>query len=926
MTRKADFFCICIAAVTVLFSVSAAMGAQARPVANKPKAAAQAAAARTAPAETVSEPRSLTAPPRILVLPFQINAGPQMDRLNDELPLLLARSIEAKGMAVVPEREIYALLRSEKISSFNLQIVRDLAGRLKADAAVYGSYNQVGDAFSIDTRLVEGGDSKTVKPLFVERNKPTDLVSAVEDLAGRIALEISRRDVLAGVEVRGTKVLDPDVVLLRLNTRKGDHVDMEAIDREMRRIWDLGYFSDVSALIEPREEGLVLVYRVQEKPRIESVLIEGAKDVSQDDILAAMSTKNGTVLNEKLLAQDLQKILELFRKDGYYLATVDHRIDAGAGGAGAALVLTVVEGEKLYIKKVKIDGCTQLKESDVKDEMVLTERGMFSWFTGSGVLKEELFDRDAAAIGVYYMNNGFMDIEVGAPKVEYEKDGIVITFPIQEGTRYRVNEVGFDGDLIDTDERLREVIQFDDIAKKKGYFNLAAAQDDVKSLTAYYAEYGYAFAEVSPVPAKTEKEGYVNMVYRVEKKQKVYIRRAIIEGNVRTRDNVILRELRLTDGDQFIGSKLQRSKERLDRLDYFEVADTELVPTQKEEEFDLKIKVKEKSTGALMGGFGYSTYSSFGVSGTLMERNLWGKGYATSLQAMFSGMHTAYTYSFTNPRFNDTNLAIGLDLYILRDDFIDYLKNTTGGILRFSYPLGEYTSLGWSYRLDTYRLYDIAEDASSLIRDYEGNRLSSAAVVRITRDTTDHMRPTTGTINRIGVEYGGGLLGGDDDFIKLVAEHQTYIKLYDNHILHTRVRGSALFPNGSGVPPVFERFWMGGIENVRGYDSRELVPRDPKTNDHLGGTRMAFANFEYIYTIAPQIGVNLVPFFDIGFNYDDRQPLKWDKEIKKSVGLELRWRSPMGDLRFAYGFPLDPDRRNHRNTTGRFEFSMGQFF
>ncbi|GHV51789.1 hypothetical protein FACS1894168_4010 [Deltaproteobacteria bacterium] len=432
---------------------------------------------------------------------------------------------------------------------------------------------------------------------------------------------------IAGIEVRGTRILDADVVLMRINSRKGDALDMNAIDNEVKKIWDLGYFSDVSAAVDQRPDGLHLIYTVREKPRIESIVVEGNDEIDADDITAAMSTKTGSVLNDKLLAEDLMKIREVFRKEGYYLGTVEHRIDTRQNGAAAALILTVAEGNKLYVKEIRIDGAKEVSTGGIKAQMVLAERGWFSWLTGSGILREEVLDHDSAAIGNYYLNLGYMDVAVGAPKVDYEPDGIIVTFPVNEGIRYKLGEILYTGDLIDTDETLRKVTRLDDMAQNGDYFSLAAMQEDAKNLTAFYAEYGYAFAEIDPTPRK-KGEDVLDIVFEMQKKQKVYIHRAEIEGNTRTRDNVILRELRLTDGDLFVGSKLKRSMNRLNRLDYFEVAESELVPTGKDEEVDLKIKVKEKSTGALTGGFGYSTYSQFGVSGTIMEKNFFGKGMA----------------------------------------------------------------------------------------------------------------------------------------------------------------------------------------------------------------------------------------------------------------------------------------------------------
>ena len=900
MIKRAKLVGMCLALVFLL-PVTAGFGAQAQDNAQKDA-------------------------PKVLILPFQINAGPEQENLNDDLPGMLEQRLISRGVAVISEQAARAQMRRDRVDSLNIESARALAAKMGATAAVYGSYSQVGNAFSIDARYVEVERERLVRPLFVERNELVELLSAVDELATRINNEARRREMIAGVEVRGTKILDPDVVLMRVNTRKGDALDITTINTEMKRVWDLGYFSDISVAVEPRNDGLYLIYNVQEKPRIEAITVEGNDDIDTDDILAAMSTRIGAVLNEKLLAEDLSKIREVFRKEGYYLGTVTHHVDMRESGSGAILVLHVSEGNKLYIKEIKLDGTEQLKASKVKGEMLLAERGWFSWLTGSGVLREEMLDRDASAIVQYYLNNGFMDIVVGASKVDYEEDGIVVTFPIKEGTRYRLGEISFAGELIDTDEILRQQIRIDEAARRNEYFNLSAMQDDAKKLTEFYAEYGYAFADVLPAPQKRADEpGIVDIAYHIEKKQKVYIRRAVIEGNIRTRDNVILRELRLTDGDLFIGSRLQRSINRLNRLDYFDVAEAELIPTNKDEEVDLQIKVKEKSTGSIMGGFGYSTYSQFGVSGTIMEKNLFGKGHNLSVNATFSGRYTAYTMAFRNPRVNDTSLGFGIDLYNTEYDFYDYEKRTTGGIVRLYHPIGEYTSVMGGYRLDRYELSDFNDNAAQVIRQYTGQRWSSVLLGQVTRNTTDSYRATKGTVNTLSLEYGGGFIGGDDDFISASVEHRAFHQLFENHVLHFRTKGSAVFTNGSGDIPVFERFWMGGVDSVRGYRSRDIVPRDPATGDRIGGTRMAFANFEYIWEMAPQIGVSLVPFFDIGFNLDDKADYKWSDELLRSFGMELRWRSPMGDLRFAYGIPMDEDRNGDRGS-GRFEFSMGQSF
>lgn len=862
----------------------------------------------------------------LLVLPFQINGAKDMDKLHEELPALLSRRLEARGFRVVPQRQTVNALRGQNVSTLSVATARNLALQSKAAYAVYGSFSRTGDSFSIDARLVPSSGS-AARPYFVQKKNLIELLPAVDELVDHIAADAVGQNAVADIRIRGLKVLDPDVVLMRLNVNKGDAVDPNRINQEVKRIWDMGYFSDVSADLERGGEGLLLVFTVTEKPRIEDVVINGSDEVSKDDILAAMSSKTGSVLNERLLAEDIQKVTDLYRKEGFYLAEVTSRVEQRANAASAVLVFDVKEGKKLYIKKVAVEGLSDLDEDAVKKELALSERSILSWVTGTGVLREDYLERDSAAITAYCYNHGYIDAQVGAPKVDYAEDGITITFQVVEGPRYKLGEIGFRGDLIDTDKRLLEIIRLDDQKEKDGYFALSVMQDDIKKLTDFYSDYGFAFAEVDADTRKND-DHTLDIFYVLNKKQKVHVRRVVTEGNIRTRDNVILREMRLADGDVFDGSKLRRSNERLTRLRYFTEVDTAVVPTDKEDEVDLHVKVQDDRTGAVMGGVGYSTYYKFGVTSSIMERNLFGRGYSLALRGFLSGRSTSLDMSFINPRLYDTNLGLGYDAYALWDEWDDFRKKTYGNTLRFFYPLGEYTTIGWGYRLDQYTLYDIPDSAPHSYKDYEGKNISSVLHARLTYDSTDSReRPTRGLIGRAFVEYGGGGLGGNDNFFKPVGELQGFQTLFGNkdHVFHWRGRMGAVFKNDSKPVPVFDRFFIGGMDSIRGYDTEDLSPKDPQYGDEIGGDRIGFINLEYIWTFEPELGLALVPFFDIGYQVDSDQTDNMFSDLKKSVGLELRWRSPMGDLRFAYGYPLDKNIDGDK-LPGRFEFSMGQFF
>ena len=883
--------------------------------------------AAVAPADVSAAPSGNVS---IIVLPFQVRGdSADVGNLSTEIPKLFARSLSEQGFKVISPEQTMRLLRRQKVSDLNVAAVRNLANQSRVSYAVYGSCTLMPDhGFSIDARLVSAasGESASARPYFVQRGNLLELYPAVSELSASMAGDAVEKGALAGIQIRGLKILDPDAILMRLSISKGDTVDPVILNQELKRLWDTGYFSDASVSLENTGEGRMLVFTVVEKPRIEDVQVNGSDAVSKDDIIAAMSSKTGSVLNDKLIVQDLQKITDLYRQKGYYLAEVTYRVEERQGGASAMLVFDVKEGNKLYIKTVSVSGLETLSESDVKKELSLKERGLLSFITKTGVLREEYLERDSSAITAYGLNHGYVDIQVGAPAVTYEEDGIIIDFPVKEGTQYQIGEITFAGDLIDTPEKLNELIQLDDQKENEGYFALAVMQDDVKKLTDYYADYGYAFASVNPMTRRNG-DNVIDIEYRIDKKQKVYIRRVTTEGNIRTRDNVILREMRLGDGDLFDGAKIRRSNERLNRLRYFSAVDTEVLPTDQPDEVDLNVKVKDDQTGMIMGGVGYSTYYQFGVTASVQERNLFGKGYLLGLQGFVSGRSTSVDMSFINPRLYDTDLGLTYNAYVVRDEWDDFRKRTIGNSVRLTYPLGEYTSVGVGYRLDRYTLYNIPESAPRSYKDYEGDNLSSVVSARIIYDSTDSReRPSKGYIFRAFAEYGGGGLGGNDNFFKPIGEAQGFHTLFGNkdHIFHWRGRIGAVYENSSKTVPVFDRFFIGGIDSIRGYDSDDISPRDPVYGDEIGGDRMGFLNLEYIWTVDPELGIALVPFFDIGFQNDSSQDSTFSN-YKKSVGLELRWRSPMGDLRFAYGYPLDKSTTGEK-LNGRFEFSMGQNF
>lgn len=868
---------------------------------------------------------------KVIVLPFAVNAAPDLAYLEESLPKLLQDRLTAMGLEVIPQEETMRLLQEQQVEYLDLGVARDMALLSGAGYAVYGSFSQVGESISIDTRLVEAYGVREPKPFFVVKEGVINILPAIEETAARIQAGVQQKDRIAFIDVRGNEILDDDVVLMRLKIQPGDVYDPSAVNTELKSLYELGYFDDIAIVLEDTADGKRLIVNVKEKPLISAISVEGAQELDADNLLAAIATKTGAVLNPRVLADDMGKIRELYRKDGFYNAEIDYTLTQ-ADAKRARLNIIVKEGSKLYVTDIVIQGAQQLKASDLKKELALTERGMLSWITGSGVLREEILDRDAAALEAYYGNRGFLNVRVGQPEVSYSDKGITVTFQVEEGARYTVSSVKYEGDMIAAPEDLNAVVALDDLAAKNDFFDRSVMRSDLQKLSEHYSNFGYAFAEADVNMARNEEDKSLDVTYIMSKGNKVSINRVLIEGNTKTRDNVIRREMRLVDGDVYDGSQLRRSNTRLNRLDFFDTVEIIPEPTASPNALDLRVKVKEKPTGQFSAGVGYSSYSQVFFSGQILERNLFGMGYQLGFKGTISAKSADYTATFWNPNYDDTALGVGLSLYNTRNEYSDYDKEAVGARLLFGYPLGEYTNLSWNYRLERYTIEDIDEDANKVIKDMEGHNWASALYASIKRDTTDRrINPSKGNTHQFSVEYGGGLLGGDDDFVKYIVDANHYYPVFLDTIIHLHAQAGYVMKNGSDRIPPFERFYLGGMNSVRGYKERTISPVYDKVEgqqgydegDEKGGNKSFFFNAEYLVPLHKEMGIMGLVFFDAGKTWDDDETIDFD--LYKSVGAGVRWYSPLGPLRLEYGYPLDKVKVDDKRK-GRFEFSVGQFF
>ncbi len=420
------------------------------------------------------------------------------------------------------------------------------------------------------------------------------------------------------------------------------------------------------------------------------------------------------------------------------------------------------EGKKLQIKKITFVGNSAFSAKKLKGVMGTSEKGLFSWLTSSGDLKQENLSQDTAKLTAFYQNNGYVQARVGEPEVTFEEDGIVITIRIDEGARFKVGEVTMAGDLIIPQEQLLEKLKI----TEEEYYNRDTLRLDVLTLTDIYADEGYAYVDISPRIDQDTEKLVVNISFDIDKGKQVYFEEITISGNTKTRDKVIRRQLQVYEQELYGGRRLKRSVRNLYRLDFFEDIKVDTVKGSADDKMRLSIDVTEKNTGAFSFGAGYGNVENLFLTASVAERNLFGRAQTLSLKGQVGAKTTRFTLSFTEPWMFDIPLSAGADIYNWNYDFSTYDKDSVGGVLRLGYPLIDYTRGYLSYNYDIADIKNVSDDAANSIKNDEGQNIKSSIETSIKYDSRDQLfHPTHGSMQSLSFEFAG--LGGTVGFNKI---------------------------------------------------------------------------------------------------------------------------------------------------------------
>jgi outer membrane protein insertion porin family len=800
----------------------------------------------------------------------------------------------------------------------NDALAREVGRDLESRFTIYGSLTKIGNQLSLDVRLVDVDSRRATAPIYVTGEGLENLASAVADLAREVGIRILRKKKIHRILITGNRRIEDEAIKLVIRSKPGDVFEPARLREDLKAVHAMAYFKDVRIKAEDTPQGRDVIFVVTEKPTIGKVMIEGAKEIDEKDIRTAITTKTYSILQRATLKEDVEKIKALYRDKGYYNAEVTYETEPFEENS-VAVTFTIREHDKLYIRRITFSGNEAFSDGDLEDVIKTSKKGFFSWFTESGILKREKLEVDVDRLAAFYHNHGYIDAKAGSPAVTYDDEGIYLDFPVAEGQRFRVGEVTVAGEDIQPDASLLESLRLAD----EDYFSREVLARDLRTITDFYTARGYAFAEVTPRITKDPSRLAVNIVYEVHKGELVNFARIAITGNTKTRDKVIRRELRVVEKTRYDKRKLERSARNLRRLDFFEEVEINTSKGDESGEMNVNVEVKEKPTRFVSLGAGFSSADEAFLMANIAEQNLGGRGQNLQLQGQLGSVATRYKFQFIEPWLFDMPLAMSLEAYDWLRDYEEFEKESYGGRLGFSYPVWDYTRVYLSYAYDSATVGDLDPDVSTFIKEQEGTIVSSVISTTLRRDSRDHpFLPTEGSDTSIQVDYAGQLLGGDAYYAKVILNAGWYFPLVWECIgfLHGKLGYAADL--AGGILPIYERFFLGGINSIRAFDVADVSPRDPETGDRIGGNKMALFNAELLFPLAKEQGLRGVLFFDTGNAFDNGEEFDIT-EFRHAVGAGIRWQSPMGPLRLEWGYNLDPEPDEDQSN---FQFSMGVFF
>ena len=849
---------------------------------------------------------------KIAILPFEVHAQANAANLRESIYKGLSTEFAKSKSIQLIERGSFAKTIEGKVIDEKLALyVGKQAG---ANYVIMGSLSAFGEQISVDARVIDVKEGKALHAIFAQGKGIAAIGSISAQLRTNILLKIAADMRIAKIEFKGNRKIESNALSQVIKSAKGNLFSEAELTSDIKAIYKMGYFDDVAVDVTVSPEGKVIAFILKEKALISEIRIKGNKAIERSEIEGVLTFKVQQVLNPEKTVASTEKIKALYDNKGYYNAEIKYAIDK-EGDKNVIVTFNITENERLYVKTISFEGNRAFTSKELKNMMSLTEWGIFHFLTDSGILKKDQLKQDTEKLNAFYLNHGFINAQVGEPEIAHDKKGIYVKIPIVEGKQFKVGKVDITGDTLTVSRS--EMLNNLRISKKE-FYEREAVMKDMEYITQACNDDGYAYADIAPRTVPQEKTQTVDVTFNIKKGHEVFFNRITITGNTKTRDKVIRRQLAFSEGDLYSSSKLKSSYMSLNRLRYFEEINFQTEKGPDETLTDVNINIKEKPTGMFSIGAGYSAQDHAMGTAQISQQNLFGRGQILSLKASIGTVSNMYELSFTEPWLFDIPLWSQFSLWSSQRQYDSYNLNTKGFGTTLGYPLWPYVSGYVGYRLFTNDITDVKDTAANIIKQQAGQTTESVASFTLAKDTTDDwMFPTKGYRNTGTIDYAGGPLQGNVSFTRYGAKSSWFHPLPLDTVFSVRGRGGFIQRNDATEVPIYERYYLGGIDSLRGL--RDVGPRDPVTHDPIGGFTMLSFNFEYIFPLIKNAGMKGVVFFDTGNTWDGGYHFD---DLRRTAGAGIRWYSPIGPLRLEWGYVLD---QRENEASNRFEFTIGMF-
>jgi len=733
------------------------------------------------------------------------------------------------------------------------------------------------------------------------------------------------------VRIRGNRAVSTATIINRLKIKPGDIFEELALNKELKRLYAMGYFSDAFVETEEHADGVIVIFTVIEKPVVKDIEFRGNAHIKHNRLLKKISVKKGDLLDFNQLAQDVSEIKSYYTEEGYYHVKADYTIDTDETGEQAVVKFVIDEGLPLRVKDIKVEGNEHVKTVQIKS--LMSTRAAF-WFIEKGAFDEEKFQGDLSRIATYYRSKGFLDARASS-RMQYsdDKKEMTITVVITEGKRYLAGDITIQGELAFPKNEIRNLIYM----KKGDPFDYEMMKEDVERVRMFYYDKGYMDVEVDLQHRYDHATDMMNMAYIIQAHDEIYVGKINIVGNTKTRDRVVRREIRVYPGEKYDGEMLRRSKERIYNLGFFEDVYFETVPTDQKDVKELNVTIKESKTGEFSFGGGYSSVDAFLGFLQVRQKNFdvlnfptfTGGGQDLTIRAEAGSAKTNYFLSWADPWIFNWPLLFGFDLY--REEHnkfgmsgYGYDEVRTGGSFRLGKEFIEYLDAGLIYNLEDVKISNIPDNATQDLRKEIGSNVISRLTLSMSYDRRDNKYvPSKGYIAGISLQDAGGFLGGDKDFYKGWLHGSYYYSIVKSLVLE--VKGAMGLANNYGQSealPIYERFFAGGATTIRGYKERGVGPRDPGSGAAIGGESIVLAGTELTFPLFKNLLKGAV-FYDIGNVWADYAQI-FQGGYKQGTGVGVRVKTPIGPIKLDYGWPLNKNYEDEKK--GEFYFSVSHGF